>query len=175
MNDLKSLQNWIQTLEHFDIPSWEELPRLDLYMDQVVTLMESYLSAYQKPGDKLITPSMINNYVKLGVIPKPFKKRYNHIHLAYLAMVCSLKQVLSISVIQKLLPITLSEEEVADAFDAFRNAQKQIFSQVTEKVSTTQHALREKENATFADYFEGSVQVALRSNIYKILAEIIVD
>ncbi len=172
---MRNLQEWICTLEEHDIPTWEELPRLDLYMDQVITLMDTYLSAYRKPGDKLITPSMINNYVKLGVIPKPFKKRYNHIHLAYLTMVCSLKQVLSISVIQKILPITLTVEEVQLAFSAFRKAQKQIFSHVTESVTATQRSLLEKENATFADYFEGTVQVALRSNIYKILSEIIAN
>ncbi len=175
MDNARNLQEWICTLEEHDIPSWEELPRLDLYMDQVITLMDTYLSAYQKPGDKLLTPSMINNYVKLGVIPKPFKKRYNHIHLAYLTMVCSLKQVLSISVIQKMLPITLSEDEVKSAFSAFREAQKQIFSRVTENVTAAQKSLQEKENATFADFFGETVQVALRSNIYKILSEIIAD
>ena len=64
-----SLLRWIQRLEHYEIPSWDELPCLDLYMDQVITLMEQYLSVYQKENVKLITPSMINNYVKLGVIP----------------------------------------------------------------------------------------------------------
>lgn len=170
-----SLLRWIHRLEHYEIPSWEELPCLDLYMDQVITLMEQYLSVYQKEDEKLITPSMINNYVKLGVIPKPYKKRYNRIHLAYLTMVCSLKQVLSISVIQKILPVTLTEPEAESAYCAFRTAQKQMFLQATAEVAESEKRLQEKENATFADLFEHSVQVALKGNIYKILSEIIAE
>ena len=56
------------------IPKWNELPELDLYMDQVIVLMEKHLNASKK--DKLITPSMINNYVKLGIVPPPIKKQY---------------------------------------------------------------------------------------------------
>ena len=53
------------------IPCWNELPEIDLYMDQIIALMEKYLGSNSK--DKLITPSMINNYVKLGIVPPPIK------------------------------------------------------------------------------------------------------
>ncbi len=175
MEYITPLQRWIQRLDQYEIPSWEELPCLDLYMDQVITLMEQYLSVYQKENEKLITPSMINNYVKLGVIPKPYKKRYNRIHLAYLTMVCSLKQVLSISVIQKILPVTLTVPEAESAYNAFRSAQKQMFLQVTTDAAEVERQLQAKEKTTFADVFEQSVQVALKSNIYKILSEIIAE
>lgn len=62
------------------IPLWNELPELDLYMDQIIVLMEKYLGS--TPKDKLITPSMINNYVKLGIIPSPTKKKYSKVHIA---------------------------------------------------------------------------------------------
>ncbi len=175
MTNEKNIQNWMKSLKNYSIPTWNELPNLDLYMDQVITLMEEYLSAYKTPVDKLITPSMINNYVKLGVIPKPYKKRYCRIHLAYLIMVCSLKQIMPISEVQKLLPLTLSEEEVEQAFMAFQAEQKQIFQQVTESVILTQQRLSEKENTTFVDFFQKAVQVALTGNIYKILSELIAD
>jgi len=169
------LQNWITSLDDYELPDWEALPKLDLYMDQVITLMEEYLRIYQTPKDKLITPSMINNYVKLGVIPKPAKKRYSRIHLAYLTMVCSLKQVLSISVIQKMLPLTMSEQEVAQAYRSFKDAQKQIFSQTAEQVSSSLAEMYQKENATFSEVSAFSVRVALTGNIHKILSEIIAD
>lgn len=175
MANKKNEQNRMEALKSYSIPTWNELPNLDLYMDQVITLMEEYLSAYKKPEDKVITPSMVNNYVKLGVIPKPYKKRYSRIHLAYLTMVCSLKQIMPISDVQKLLPLTLKEDEVKQAFSAFSTAQKQIFQQVTEEVMASQQTLDETENATFSDFFEKAVQVALTGNIYKILSELIAD
>ena len=57
-------------LEAPQLPSWESLPQLDLYMDQVIVLMERYLALFSDGKDKLITPSMINNYVKLGSFPR---------------------------------------------------------------------------------------------------------
>ncbi len=175
MANNNNVQNHMEALKSYHIPTWNELPNLDLYMDQVITLMEEYLSAYKKPEDKVITSSMVNNYVKLGVIPKPYKKRYGRIHLAYLTMVCSLKQIMPISEVQKLLPLTLKEDEVKQAFNAFCAAQKQIFEKVTEEVTDSLENLAEKENATFADFFEKAVQVALTGNIYKILSELIAD
>ena len=71
-------------LEAPQLPSWESLPQLDLYMDQVMVLMERYLALFSDGKDKLITPSMINNYVKLGLIPPPVKKKYSREHLARL-------------------------------------------------------------------------------------------
>ena len=173
MTEPQNLQSRLATLEPYELPAWEELPRLDLYMDQVITLMEEYLSFYKM--DKPITPSMINNYVKLGVIPKPYKKRYNRIHLAYLVMVCSLKQILSISDIQKLLPLSLTEEEIESAFNAFRESQRQISLRVIKEITESQKMLSEKEKATFADFFQKAVQVALTGNIYKLLSEIIAE
>ncbi|MGN1058989.1 MAG: DUF1836 domain-containing protein [Clostridia bacterium] len=171
----QKLQDWATALAAYEIPDWTALPGLSLYMDQVVGLMEEYLRIYKKSGDKLITPSMINNYVKLGVIPKPCKKRYNRIHLAYLIMVCTLKQILPMSVIQKILPLTLTEKETEQAYMAFKAAQKHVFANVTAEVAESQRRLQENKNAAFSDYFASSVQVALCGNIYKILSEIIAE
>ncbi|MFI3284706.1 MAG: DUF1836 domain-containing protein [Erysipelotrichaceae bacterium] len=80
---------------HF--PRWEELPDLDLYMDQVIVLIERYLGFMKlDENDYIVTNTMINNYVKLNLLPKPKKKRYSKQHLAYLIAILSLKQVLSI-------------------------------------------------------------------------------
>lgn len=58
------------------LPQWEELPDIDLYMDQVLNLVDRYLSPI---GVKPVTAAMINNYVKLNLIPKPIGKRYSRI------------------------------------------------------------------------------------------------
>lgn len=82
--------------------SWEALPDLALYMDQVV----SYL-ARQKPGidsdDNPITPAMINNYIKAGLLPRTKVKRYEREHLVYLIAISLLKNVLSVNEIKLLL------------------------------------------------------------------------
>ncbi|MBE7037135.1 MAG: DUF1836 domain-containing protein [Ruminococcaceae bacterium] len=170
----KMIQDWGEALETYAVPQWEELPKLSLYMDQVIGLMEEYLSIYEKTGEKLITSSMVNNYVKLGIIPKPDKKRYNRVHLAYLIMICILKQVLSISMIQKMLPLTLTEEELAHLFNAFQDAQRQAFNEVTDRVYTTYGHLN-NEDAKPTDYFSFFAQTALTGNIYKIISAMIAE
>lgn len=94
----RALNDWANELINYHLPRWEELPDIQLYMDQVVTLIERYIVVLPNNNpEKIITAAMINNYVKLGLIPKPEKKRYHKIHLAYLIAITILKQVLTIS------------------------------------------------------------------------------
>ena len=74
-----SISLWEEKIKGYSLPSWEHLPTIDLYMDQVLSLLEHYLGIYYEMADsqKFIPASMINNYVKLGVVPKPYKKRYH--------------------------------------------------------------------------------------------------
>jgi hypothetical protein len=67
----------------------------------------------------IVTSSMINNYVKLKIMPPPVKKRYSKVHIAYLLMISSLKQTLSISHIQKVIPCPIAEEEVRKIYESF--------------------------------------------------------
>ena len=90
------------------IPRWNELPEIDLYLDQVVSYLEKYLEQYNvNKEDKIITKTMINNYVKLGIMPAPEKKKYSRQHIAYLIVICVLNQVYSISDIGKLISLTI--------------------------------------------------------------------
>ena len=103
------------------LPYWDELPELDLYMDQVIVLMEKYFSWYSEmdPDTKLITPSMINNYVKLGIMPAPIKKKYSRIHIAYLLIICSLKSVIPISEIKSLIERRIASSSIEDLLNYF--------------------------------------------------------
>ena len=74
-NNLKDNKN-----ENFRLPRWSEIPNIDLYIDQVVSYLENYLSNYiknenEKKSDKIITKTMINNYVKHEVIKPPINKK----------------------------------------------------------------------------------------------------
>ncbi len=83
--------------------SWESLPDLPLYMDQVVAYLSRQLITFHE-GEGL-TPAMINNYIKDGIVPRTNGKRYEREHLASLTAVAALKQVLSVRDIRKLLAV----------------------------------------------------------------------
>ena len=77
--------------------SWEQLPDIGLYMDQVITYLERQLSAFRNSDDEYpITPSMINNYAKAKLIPRTDGKKYGQSHIALLLAIFSLKRVLSV-------------------------------------------------------------------------------
>ena len=86
----------------------EDIPNIDLYMDQVTTFMEAQLAHSKRyKDDKILTKTMINNYAKNNLLPSPEKKRYSKDHLLMLIFIYYFKNILSITDIQKLLgPIT---------------------------------------------------------------------
>lgn len=116
------------------LPRWEAFPDIELYMDQVVAVMEKALSLYipcDSEENKIITPSIINNYVKLKVIPAPEKKRYSREHLAYLVMICILKQTLSISSIVKIIELQLSDKSIDKLYNEFCGIYEDVISFVS--------------------------------------------
>ena len=97
----------IEKIIKHHLPRWNELPEIDLYLDQVVNYLEKYLGILSSnDDDKIITKTMINNYVKQGIMPAPEKKKYGKTHIAYLMVICILKQVYSIGDIGKLISET---------------------------------------------------------------------
>jgi len=85
------------------LPRWNELPDLDIYMDQVLSLVSRYLRELPGMEEKGLTASMVNNYVKLGILPPPISKRYNRTHLAQLIIITVLKSVLPIGSIGRII------------------------------------------------------------------------
>ena len=71
-----------EEIVNIDLPQWELLPDIGLYMDQVITLMDRTFSPALPKGE--MTKSMVNNYVKVGLIPRPVGKKYDREHLAML-------------------------------------------------------------------------------------------
>lgn len=115
------LRRWEKYLLNYRLPEWEEIHDIGLYMDQVVTLLKQYLD-YLPPElkeDQVITPAAINNYVRKKIMPEPVKKKYYRTHIAYLIMICTLKQCMSIATLQTMIPMGLSEEELKQTYTAF--------------------------------------------------------
>ena len=104
----------------YHCPRWHELPEIELYVDQVVTMLQSNLITLMKDKDvPVVTASMINNYVKQGVLEAPVKKKYNKKHLAYLFVICMFKRMMSISEIGESINIIQKVYSPEDAYNLF--------------------------------------------------------
>ena len=117
----EKLHRWGTDLQHFRLPAWEELPDTGLQMVEVVALIQSRLD-YLTEGrgeERSVTAAAINNYVRLRAMPRPKMRRYYRIHLAYILMICTLKQGMNLATIQQLLPCNLTEEELRPRYEAY--------------------------------------------------------
>ena len=109
-----------ENTSNFTLPKWEELPNIDLYLDQVVTLLENYFKdLISFKGEKIITKTMINNYVKHGILKSPENKKYNKEHIARLIVICILKQVYSINDINALIKLALETASIEVSYNKF--------------------------------------------------------
>lgn len=123
----------------FHLPRCNELPELDFYMDQVISIMEKNLFLLSVDGNsKFITPAMINNYVKLGIIPPPKKKRYSKEHICYLFIICTLKSVIPIPSISRIIKIQTANRSVFELYDIFCEAYENMLK---EAVTTAEDIL----------------------------------
>ncbi len=102
--DSEELRELLERLKTISYVKPEELPNIDLYMDQVTTFMDFHLEASKRYSeDKLLTKTMINNYTKNELLPPPNKKKYSKDHMYLLILIYYLKSVLSITDIQAVL------------------------------------------------------------------------
>ena len=100
----KQIKQWIQ----LDYISPEDIPSIELYMDQITTFMDKQLAGNKRQtDDKILTKTMINNYSKNALLPPSDKKKYSKDHIILLIYIYYMKSFLSISDIQNLLsPMT---------------------------------------------------------------------
>ncbi|MEG2290997.1 MAG: DUF1836 domain-containing protein [Clostridium sp.] len=104
----------------FHCPRFNELPSVSLYKDQVIIYIENALQVINlNSKEKLLTPTMLNNYVKQRVVSPPKDKKYSEKHLAYLIIVCTLKQVYTLTEICELIKIQIATCDIEQAYDFF--------------------------------------------------------
>ena len=89
----------------FKVTTVEDIPKIDLYMDQVLTFLGERLrrTARKSDADKLLTKTMINNYVKNKVMIPPVKKKYSRDHILLLLVIYYMKSFLAIDDIRKIV------------------------------------------------------------------------
>ncbi len=110
----------LQEIENYRCPRWEDWPDLDLYMDQVVSVLEKKVTIfYPDEQAKPVTAMMINNYVKQKIITPSKNKKYQREHLAYLYVIFLLKSVLNLTDIYNGITLLSQLHSIEKVYDIF--------------------------------------------------------
>ena len=106
---------------NFHIPRWNELPNIELYIDQVICYLDDSLLNYvsKENEEHILTKTMINNYVKHSVIMPANNKKYGKEHIAKLFIICILKQLYSINDITNLMSLMTERHTIQEVYDSF--------------------------------------------------------
>lgn len=139
------LKGILENLDQMDYIRLEDVPGIDLYMDQVTTFMDRQLQASKRyEDDKILTKTMINNYAKNNLLPPPEKKKYSKEHLLLLIFIYYFKNILSISDIQSLFaPLTEKYFHTGHAIQ-LDQIYDEVFSLEKAQVETLKEDLRSK-------------------------------
>lgn len=151
-----------QEMVPFHMLRWEELPNIELYVDQVICLIDNTLEKYiskEKKGH-ILTKTMINNYVKNDIIKPSTNKRYNKEHMANLFMICILKQVYSMNEIARLLQLLIKTDAMPKAYNCFCEELEKAIRLVFETKQS------EKEEISFQEYALKSIVLSFAHKLY---------
>ena len=184
------LDSILASLERIEHIKTEDIPNIDLYMDQVTTFMDNKLrQTTRNPGDdKILTKTMINNYTKNDLLPPPVKKKYSKEHVLLLIFIYYFKGILSINDIQSLLsPITeryfsknkeLSLEDIYNEVFCLEKDYVEVLKQdVAEKFNRSGETFQNapKEDQTFLQQFSFICMLSFDVYIKKLLIEKLID
>jgi len=134
--ELDELQAWLKAASSFELPPYNELPNVPLYMEQVVEYINKTLKPINPSEKDILTSFMVNNYVKADILEEPHNKKYTNDQLGYLLAISSLKRVLSMSEISLLIEMdkdVSTDKSVLYGF--FRVMAKDILQERASKVS----------------------------------------
>lgn len=180
------MQDFTKQIRRNGIIEVEQIPNIDLYMDQVTTFVDKALSVYKRfDTDKVLTKTMINNYTKAKIFPAPIKKKYSKTHIMLLIMIYHLKSILSIRDIGILFSPILefkSQEEISDSvlrlYKGFIHLQKITQLTFVSSAEVQKMSLKETIDSFEDDELKKILMVLLltiRANIEKQLAERALD
>lgn len=168
----------------------EDIPNIDLYMDQVTTFMDKKLKNTTRypEEDKILTKTMINNYAKNDLLPPPLRKKYTKEHLLLLIFIYYYKGILSINDIQTLLkPITdkyfgtegeFSLEDIYDEVFSLEDEQlESLKADVLEKFKVSQTTFQDapEEEKEFLQTFSFICVLGFDVYVKKLLIEKLID
>ena len=153
----------------------EEIPDLEIYMDQLTTYLDKRLSFYSREAEApFITRSMVNNYSKARLLPPPVSKRYSRIHMMVLSLICQLKRLFTIQDLGRLLAPVSQEKQAEGLYRLFLEAQREVFAR-TPEMTRELLAPRDEEGDGLEENSALVVQLAVRAQRDLLLAERILD
>ena len=156
---LNELLAHLDSLDHIHV---DEIPQIDLYMDQVTTFMEKHLGELKRyPEDKVLTKTMINNYAKNNLLPSPVKKKYTQEHILLLVFIYYFKNLLSFTDIETVLSYVTEHHFDTDDESSLAEIYTKVFSMEHGQMDRLKDAVKEKfEKAkeTFPSGAEGSAE-----------------
>ena len=149
------IQDILKRLDTLSYIRPEEIPGIDLYMDQVTTFMDEHLKNTKRyPEDKVLTKTMINNYAKNNLLPAPNKKKYSKEHILLLIFIYYFKNILSINDIEELFrPITTGHFARKDDLP-LEDIYREIFSLESKEMEHLREDVKakyERAGGTFTD------------------------
>ncbi|MDY5771287.1 MAG: DUF1836 domain-containing protein [Anaerovoracaceae bacterium] len=123
----------ITKIDTFHLPRWSELPSIDLYIDQIISLIDRSLGPLLCHQDGFpLTKSMINNYVKARIVDAPVNKKYPRLSVAMIFVVCILKNCYTTEEIGRLIKLGISLDDPETTYnrfcDAIEKALREVFS-----------------------------------------------
>ena len=184
------LNSIMASFDRIDYIKSEDIPNIDLYMDQVTTFMDSHMREKTRnpQEDKILTKTMINNYAKNDLLPPPVKKKYSKEHMLVLIFIYYFKNILSIGDIQNLLnPLTdrffgkKEEFDLTKVYDeVFRFEEQQVEAlkkDVTERYRMAQESFTEapEDAQEFLQYFSFICLLSFDVYVKKQLIEKLID
>ena len=169
------LLRWDKFITDYHLPEWDSIPDFGLYMDQAIVLLEQYLSFIPTPAgakEHIVTSATINNYVRLKIMPAPEKRKYHRVHIAYLVMILTMKQSLSISDVQKVIPpMDSSEDEVLSVYEDYSEKFRRLALFFNQQVQSAAEGVRSTEQGSDNAVELLVIESALIAGFSKILAE----
>lgn len=165
----QELEFFEKRLMSYHVPRYEEFPSLELYKDQIILVLSKNFAPFvYNEEEPILTSSMINNYVKHNIIPPPNGKKYTRRHLAYITVVCFLKQVLSMNEIRELIHETLETEDEYFIYTYFCEQLEKSFRECCEKGGASQN--QEQEETPNRSVYYSAKAVAYKLYAQKIIS-----
>ena len=163
-NDI--LNSILENLDHVDYIRPEEIPNIDLYMDQVTTFMDEHFSSTRRYSeDKILTKTMINNYTKNNLLPPSVKKKYSREHMLLLILIYYFKNILSIRDIETVLKPLREKYFSGENAVLLTDLYKEICEMEKTRIEPMKASVREayeKSQSAFADIEDKDAQDGLK-------------
>lgn len=147
---LDNFEKTIRDLEDFNLPEYKELPDIALYMEQIVGYIKECLEQFSNKDDSIITPFMVNNYVKAKIINPPKDKKYNRDHIGYLIAISMLKSVVSMRDIAVFIDLDRKSDLYTDKqnlYSFFKSIENESLKNVIHKVKTRTEVFKKANNS----------------------------